>query len=245
MKVVVTENYAASCKYAADIIAAQVNSKPDSKLGLATGGTAEKIYSYLVEAYNAGTVSFSKVHTVNLDEYIGIDPTHDQSYKNYMKKRLFDLIDIDPENAYVPSGINNIEDEIRLFVKKIYDGGSVDLQLLGVGVSGHIGFNEPHEELTAGPHIEKLDESTIVANSRFFDNADQVPREAITMGVGDIMKAEKIILVATGEQKIPAIKALVMDDFITTKVPATVLKMHKDVTVIIDKALADGIGYAC
>lgn len=243
MKIIVTENYAASCKKAADIIIQQIKDKADSKLGLATGGTAENVYPYLVDAYKAGEVSFAKIRTVNLDEYIGMDPSHEQSYKNYMNKRLFSLVDIDEKNTYVPSGKNNIEDEIALFNSKLYDDGLIDIQLLGIGVSGHIGFNEPAENLTAGVHIEQLDESTIQANSRFFENADQVPRQSITMGVGDIMKAGKIVLLATGEQKIPAMKALLMDDYVNGKVPATVLKLHRDATIIIDKALADGVGY--
>lgn len=243
MKVIVTDSYAASCQTVADIFVEQVRKKPNSKLGLATGGTAENVYPLLVKAYKNGEVSFADASTVNLDEYIGIEPTHDQSYRNYMDKRFFDHIDIDKKNAYVASGINAIEEEIKLFNEKLDEGGKIDIQLLGIGVSGHIGFNEPREALTAGVHIEHLTESTIKANSRFFENESQVPREAITMGVGDIMKAEKIVLIATGLQKAPAIKALLMDDLIYTDVPATVLKMHADTTIVIDRELADAVGY--
>ena len=243
MKVIVTDSYELSCKAVADMIIQQIQKKSDSKLGLATGGTAENVYPLLVDAYKNGKVSFANVSTVNLDEYIGIAPTHDQSYRNYMDMRFFNHIDIDKTNTYVPSGTNAVEEEIKLFNEKLVNGGRINLQLLGIGVSGHIGFNEPGEKLTAGVHIEQLDESTIKANSRFFDDESQVPREAITMGVGDIMKAEKIVLIATGRQKTEAIKALLMDDDVYTSVPATVLKMHSDATVIIDRELAKCVGY--
>ena len=139
--------------------------------------------------------------------------------------------------------MNKPEDEIKVFNEKLYGDKMVDLQLLGVGVSGHIGFNEPGEKLTAGVHIEKLDESTIEANSRFFVSPDDVPRESITMGIGDIMKAEKIVMIVTGENKVPVMKALLTNDEVTCKVPATMLKMHRDVTVVIDEELAAAAGY--
>lgn len=243
MNVIVTENYEASCRTVADMFIGQIQNKPNSKLGLATGGTAENVYPFLVKAYENGKVSFADVTTVNLDEYIGIAPTHEQSYRNYMDNRLFNLVNINKANTYVASGMNDIEDEIKLFNEKLSNGGQIDLQLLGIGVSGHIGFNEPGTALTAGVHIEHLTESTIKANSRFFEDESQVPRESITMGVGDIMKAKKIVLIATGLQKVPAIKALLMDDSIYTDVPATVLKMHADTTIVIDRELADAVGY--
>lgn len=242
MKVIVTENYDESCKVTASLIADVIKKDPNAKLGLATGGTAEKVYPYLVKAYKDGEISFKGVSTVNLDEYMGIDPSSPQSYKNYMNNLLFSGIDIDLANTYVPSGKNAAEDEIKTFNEKL-GGKQLDIQLLGVGVSGHIGFNEPGEHLVAGVHIEKLDESTIEANSRFFEKKEDVPTTSITMGVGDIMKAKKIVLIATGDNKAPALKKLLLDDEVTTKVPCTVLKMHNDATIVIDKALAEKVGY--
>ena len=242
MKVIVTKNYDESCKATADLIKDVIKANPNAKLGLATGGTAEKVYPYLVKAYEDKEISFASVNTVNLDEYVGIDPTSPQSYKNYMNNLLFSKVDIKLENTYVASGKGNIDDEIKLFNEKLA-GKQIDIQLLGVGVSGHIGFNEPGEKLVAGVHIEKLDESTIEANSRFFEKKEDVPTTSITMGVGDIMKAKKIVLIATGTQKAPALKELLLNDNVTTKVPCTVLKMHNDATIIIDEELAKEIGY--
>ncbi|MCI8599491.1 MAG: glucosamine-6-phosphate deaminase [Lachnospiraceae bacterium] len=244
MKIIVTKDYEESCKVVAGFLIQQVQKIPESKLGLATGGTAEGVYPILVEACRQGEVDFSKVTTVNLDEYEGMDPDSEQSYLTYMNKRFLIPAGIDSTKAYVPSGMNDPEKEIALFNEKLYgDDHLIDIQLLGIGVSGHIGFNEPAEELTAGVHIQKLDEGTIQANSRFFENPDDVPREAITMGVGDIMKAAKIVLIATGENKASVIRKLLMDDQITSSVPATVLKMHRDATIVIDKSLAESAGW--
>lgn len=242
MKVIVTKNYEESCKVVGGLIVDVVKADPKAKLGLATGGTAERVYPYLVKAYEDKEVSFKDVTTVNLDEYVGIDPSSPQSYKNYMNNLLFSKIDIKEENTYVPSGKGNMDDEIKLFNTKLA-GKQLDIQLLGVGVSGHVGFNEPGETLTAGVHIEKLDESTIEANSRFFEKKEDVPTTSITMGVGDIMKAKKCVLIATGAQKATALKALLLNDEVTTKVPCTVLKMHADATIVIDEELAAAVGY--
>lgn len=243
MKVIVTKNYNESCKAVAEVIIKQVKEDPASKLGLATGGTAENVYPVLVEAYKEGKVDFSGISTVNLDEYIGMDPASPQSYRKCMDSWFFDQVEIDKEKTYCPSGMNKPEDEVKLFNEKLYGDKMVDLQLLGVGVSGHIGFNEPGDKLTAGVHIESLDESTIEANSRFFDSPDDVPRESITMGIGDIMKAKKIVMIVTGENKVPVMKELLTNDNVTCKVPATMLKMHRDVTIVIDEELAAAAGY--
>ena len=240
MKIIVTKSYEESCRTVAEEIIKQVKENPSSKLGLAT---AENVYPFLVDAYKEGKVDFSGISTVNLDEYIGMDPSSPQSYRQCMDSWFFDQVEIDKEKTYCPSGMNKPEDEIKVFNEKLYGDKMVDLQLLGVGVSGHIGFNEPGEKLTAGVHIEKLDESTIEANSRFFDSPDDVPRESITMGIGDIMKAEKIVMIVTGENKVPVMKALLTNDEVTCKVPATMLKMHRDVTVVIDEEPAAAAGY--
>ena len=243
MKIIVTKSYEESCRTVAEEIIKQVKENPSSKLGLATGGTAENVYPFLVDAYKEGKVDFSGISTVNLDEYIGMDPSSPQSYRQCMDSWFFDQVEIDKEKTYCPSGMNKPEDEIKVFNEKLYGDKMVDLQLLGLGANGHIGFNEPGEKLTAGVHIEKLDESTIEANSRFFDSPDDVPRESITMGIGDIMKAEKIVMIVTGENKVPVMKALLTNDEVTCKVPATMLKMHRDVTVVIDEEPAAAAGY--
>jgi len=227
----------------AEIIIEQVKKDPTSKLGLATGGTAQQVYPHLVEAYKQGRVSFSQITTVNLDEYLGIRPDSEQSYRRCMDDWFFDRTDIDKAKTYVPSGLNPPNMEIKTFNEKLYGDKPIDLQLIGVGVNGHIGFNEPAAELIAGVHIEKLTESTIQANARFFASESDVPREAITMGIGDILKAKRIVLIATGENKAKVIGKLLADDTVTTSVPATLLKVHPDVTVVIDEALAAMAGY--
>lgn len=243
MKVVVTKNYEESCKFVAKEIIDLVNSIPDAKIGLATGGTAQNVYPHLIKAYEDKKVDFKNVSTINLDEYIGIDPENPLSYRYCMDNWFFNHVNIDKANTYVPCGLNDIESEIKTFNEKLYGDKLLDFQLLGIGVNGHIGFNEPHDSLTAGVHIENLDESTIKANSRFFDSPDDVPRKSITMGVGDIMKAAKIVLIATGDNKVEVMKALLMNDYVTTKIPATILKLHRDVTIVIDEDLAKKAGY--
>lgn len=243
MKVIVTQSYVDSCKYVADQIIEMVGAKPDAKLGLATGGTAEKVYPHLVEAYKAGRADFSKVTTVNLDEYLGMSPENPVSYRKCMDTWFFDQVNIDKANTYVASGLNAPEEEIKAFNEKLYGDKLIDLQLLGVGVSGHIGFNEPGAHLVAGVHIEDLDESTIQANSRYFDSPDDVPKQAITMGVGDIMKAGKIVLIATGDSKVPVITRLLADDYVSSDLPVSVLKLHPDATIVIDRDLADKCSY--
>lgn len=243
MRIIVTESYQETCKVTANIIVKLVNDIPDAKLGLATGETAEGVYSYLVEAYECDLVDFSRVSTINLDEYVGMCAQNPLSYRNYMDRLLFDKVNIKKENTYVPSGTNNVEEEIKIFNKKLYSEKPLDFQLLGVGVNGHIGFNEPGDYLHAGVHVENLAEDTIASNARFFKSIEDVPRRSITMGIGDILKASKIVLLATGSNKVYAIQSIIMDDVITTQVPATFLKLHRDVTVIIDKALAKEVGY--
>lgn len=243
MKVIVTSNYEEMCAAAAQMILNQVRNKPNSKLGLATGGTACGVYDVIVREYTAHKVDFSNVKTVNLDEYMGVEPNNEISYAHYMKERLFDKVNLKPENTYVASGKNDVAEETKLFNDRLNEGGVIDLQLLGVGVNGHIGFNEPAEELVAGVHVVELSESTILANSRFFESIADVPHCSITMGVGDILKAKKIVLIASGKEKMQAITYLLMNDKVSTKVPVSLLKLHADATVIIDKELADAVGY--
>ena len=243
MKVIVTNSYDETCAVIANMIKELVNAKPDAKLGLATGGTPVPIYKKLIEMNKAGEVDFSRVHTVNLDEYCGIPGTHDQSYRYFMDTNLFDNINIDKKNTFVASGMGDFEANARELEEKVREGGAADLQLLGIGNNGHIAFNEASDHLIAVAHTEKLTESTINANARFFEKKEDVPTMAITMGMGDILAAKKVVLAATGLAKVPAIKGLIMDDVITTQNPSTMLKMHEDAVVVIDRELADAVGY--
>ena len=243
MKVIVTNSYDETCAVIANMIKELVNAKPDAKLGLATGGTPVPIYKKLIEMNKAGEVDFSRVHTVNLDEYCGIPGTHDQSYRYFMDTNLCDHINIDKKNTFVASGMGDFEANARELEEKVREGGAADLQLLGIGNNGHIAFNEASDHLIAVAHTEKLTESTINANARFFEKKEDVPTMAITMGMGDILAAKKVVLAATGLAKVPAIKGLIMDDVITTQNPSTMLKMHEDAVVVIDRELADAVGY--
>ena len=243
MKVIVTNSYDETCAVIANMIKELVNAKPDAKLGLAAGGTPVPIYKKLIEMNKAGEVDFSRVHTVNLDEYCGIPGTHDQSYRYFMDTNLFDHINIDKKNTFVASGMGDFEANARELEEKVREGGAADLQLLGIGNNGHIAFNEASDHLIAVAHTEKLTESTINANARFFEKKEDVPTMAITMGMGDILAAKKVVLAATGLAKVPAIRGLIMDDVITTQNPSTMLKMHEDAVVVIDRELADAVGY--
>lgn len=243
MRVIVTNSYDETCAVIAGMIRDLINKKPNAKLGLATGGTPVPIYQKLIEMNRAGQVDFSQVHTVNLDEYCGIPGTHEQSYRYFMDTNLFNHINIDKANTFVASGMGDEEANARELEQKVREGGVADLQLLGIGNNGHIAFNEASDHLISVAHVEKLTESTINANARFFEKKEDVPTMAITMGMGDILAAKTVVLAATGLAKVPAIKGLVMDDVITTQNPSTLLKLHSDAVVVIDKELADAVGY--
>ncbi len=232
MEVIVCKNYKEMSKKATDIVAALVKEKPDCVLGLATGSTPEGLYAGLVELYEAGKLSFSKVKSVNLDEYNPIDPKNDQSYRYFMNQKLFDHIDIDKNNTYVPNGLaDDPEKESREYDERVAKLG-VDIQILGIGVNGHIGFNEPDEYLVPGTHVTNLTESTIEVNSRFFASADEVPKQALTMGIGSILSAKHIVLLASGANKKEAI-AKILEGKLTTSCPATMLNLHSNVTLIV------------
>ena len=238
MKLIVTKNYEELSKVAADEFAKVIIEKPEAVLGLATGGSPVGMYKELIVKCENNELDFSKCTSINLDEYIGLNPEHEQSYRNFMNTNLFNHINIDKAKTFVPNGLaENLEEECKNYDKKIEELGGIDVQLLGIGNNGHIASNEPGEELSAGTHIISLTESTIEANARFFDSIDEVPRKALTMGLGGIMKAKKIILIASGEGKAEAIKGL-FSGKITTDNPATMLQMHRDVVVIIDEAAA-------
>ncbi|BAK79350.1 Glucosamine-6-phosphate deaminase [Candidatus Arthromitus sp. SFB-mouse-SU] len=239
MKTIVVKNSDEACKKASDIICSVVRDNKNALLGLATGGTAEGVYKYIVEEFKNGKIDLSNVKTINLDEYVGIGGDHPQSYRRYMDDHFFNHVNINKENTYVPITTGDIDREL-LNIKEIIDGnGGTDIQLLGVGRNGHIAFNEPGERLNASASIVDLNEDTIRANSRYFSNIDEVPKKALSLGIGDILKSKKIILLAFGSEKANAIRELLSNDFITTKVPCTLLKAHNDVTIIIDEALSE------
>jgi glucosamine-6-phosphate deaminase len=236
MKLFVEKDYSAMSKLAANMVKDAIEENPNTILGLATGSTPEGMYKELIRLYKEEGLDFSNVTTFNLDEYVGIDEDHPNSYHYFMKNLLFDHINIDMKNTFVPNGkAEDPKNYCKQYDKLIEEKGGIDLQILGIGANGHIAFNEPDEELNLGTGIVKLTESTIEANSRFFDSIDEVPKTAISMGIGSIMKAKKIILLANGKNKAKVIKKLLKADKITTKLPASLLLLHHDVTVIVDE----------
>lgn len=239
MRVIVAENYDILSRQAALLIAAQVIHKPESVLGLATGSTPEGTYRHLIDLYSKGAVDFCRVKTFNLDEYYGLAPGDKQSYYWFMQHHLFGHINVRPANIHIPDGLtSDIEAECRNYEEKIHRAGGIDLQLLGIGGNGHIGFNEPDQKFAASTHLVELDEGTIAANARFFEFPDQVPRQAISVGIRTIMQARRILLLANGPGKAKAVYEMICGQ-ITPAVPASVLQLHPDVTVIVDREAAD------
>ena len=236
MKLIRARDYAHMSLQAANIISAQVILKPDSVLGLATGSSPIGAYRQLIDWYNKGDVDFSGVKTVNLDEYIGLNADNDQSYAYFMRKNFFDHININRENTYIPCGMNTDEaQECARYDALIRSLGGIDLQLLGLGPNGHIGFNEPDDVFTKGTHRVELTEATIQANKRFFESEADVPRAAYTMGICDIMHAERVVMVVSGESKAQIVKDAFFGP-VTPRVPASILQLHKDFTLVADEA---------
>ena len=236
MKIYETKDYQEMSRQAANILSAQVILKPDCVLGLATGSTPIGTYDKLVEWYEKGDLDFSEVKTVNLDEYRGLTRDNDQSYYYFMHEHLFDRVNIDPENTNVPNGTEpDADKECERYEKLIESMGGVDIQLLGLGHNGHIGFNEPGAAFEKETHCVDLTESTIEANKRFFESEDDVPRQAYTMGIKNIMQAKKILVVVSGEDKADILKEVLYGP-ITPKVPASILQLHNDVTIVADEA---------
>lgn len=236
MKLFVEKDYEKLSKVAANIVKEEMSKKPNMVLGLATGSTPEGMYRELIRMHKEDGLDFSNVITFNLDEYVGIDVEHPNSYHYFMKNILFNHINIDLKNTYIPDGkANDLEKYCEEYDELIQEKGGIDLQILGIGENGHIAFNEPDDTLNVGTSVVDLTQSTIEANSRFFDSIDEVPKTAITMGIGTIMKAKKIILLVNGKKKAKVIKELLREDKITTQLPASMLLLHPDVTVIIDE----------
>lgn len=235
MKIIKAKDYNDMCRKAASIFLAQITLKPNCVLGLATGSTPIGVYEQLIEWYKNGDVDFSEVKTVNLDEYVGLDGTSDQSYRYFMNDKLFNHVNIDKANTNVPNG--KADDrcaECCRYENLIKSLGGIDVQLLGIGNNGHIGFNEPNEFFDKTTHEVELTESTIAANTRFFASVDEVPKTAISMGVQTIMQAKKIVLIANGKGKADIIFETCYGP-ITPNVPASALQLHPDVTVIVDE----------
>ena len=236
MRIYKAKDYEEMSRKAAGIVSAQIIMKPDCVLGLATGSTPLGLYKQLIEWYRNGDLDFSGVRTVNLDEYKGISRENDQSYYYFMHQNLFDHVNIPAENTHLPDGMEpDSEKECRRYEELIQSMGSVDLQLLGIGHNGHIGFNEPADAFDKLVHCVNLTQSTIEANKRFFASAEEVPRQAYTMGIQTIMRSKKILIIANGEGKAD----IVRDAFfgpITPMVPASVLQLHNDVTLVADEA---------
>ncbi len=220
----------------AGVIASLLQTKPRAVLGLATGSSPVGIYKQLITLYQKGLVSFSQASSFNLDEYVGLPTEHRESYRSFMNEQLFHHIDMDLARTHVPDGqAVDLEQECKSYEQRLDDRGPVDLQLLGIGHNGHIGFNEPGTELTGRTHVVDLKDETRKANARFFDSIDEVPAQAITMGVGTILKAKQILLIARGEEKAEIIREAFMGP-ITTACPASLLQCHPNVVVLLDRA---------
>lgn len=241
MRLIVTDNYSEMSQRAASIIAAQVILKPDSVLGLATGSTPIGIYEKLTAWYQNGELDFSRITTVNLDEYCGLAPDHVQSYHYFMTEHLFSKINLPKGRQFLPDGTNlDADRECERYQNLIQLLGGIDIQLLGLGHNGHIGFNEPSDAFVKEVHQVELTKETIEANKRFFDRVEDVPRQAYTMGIGTIFQAKKILLVVSGAEKADILKR-VMYGPICPQVPGTILQLHADVTVVVDKDAAKAL----
>lgn len=234
MKIIVVGSYQELSKKASDIVEQVMEENESPVLGLATGSTPIGMYKDLIRKYNENKLDFSKTITFNLDEYIGISKDNPSSYNYYMENEFFKHININKNNAHVPYPSDDKE-HIEEYKRMIIESGGVDIQVLGIGPNGHIAFNEPAEYLLANTGVVDLTEDTIEANSRFFDSIEDVPTKAVTMGMADIFSAKKIILLANGEKKADAIKNLLKGNYISTTHPASLLKLHRDVTLIVDE----------
>lgn len=232
MKVIETKNYEETSLCAAKIVAEQIQKKGNSVLGLATGSSPEGMYQELINMYKSGALDFSDITSVNLDEYYGLEPENDQSYRYFMNTHLFDHVNINKERTFVPDGLTkDPEKECAEYDQRIEDLGGIDLQVLGMGLNGHIGFNEPGDAFPVATHLVTLEESTIVANSRFFASKEDVPTQALSMGMKSIMSAKKILMIVHGKAKQETLmKAL--NGPVTPWLPASILQLHPDVTVV-------------
>ena len=235
MRIIRAKNYREASRQTANLISAQVILKPDSVLGLATGSSPIGAYQQLIEWYKKGDIDFSRVRSINLDEYVGLAPTHAQSYAYFMHHNFFDHINIKPENVHLPDGLDSdAVGQGKKYDALIHALGGVDLQLLGIGHDGHIGFNEPCGEFVKGTHRVELAQDTIEANARFFESAAQVPKTAYTMGILDIMQARRVVMIATGSSKAAILKEAFWGP-VTPQIPASILQLHPNFTLVADE----------
>ena len=238
MRIIVEKDYEAMSKKAALMVASQITLKADSNLGLATGGTPIGMYNNLIEMYKDEKIDFSEVQTFNLDEYCGLKADHPNSYHYYMYDNFFNQVNIKKENIHIPDGTAaDFNKECRNYEKAIKKSQGIDLQILGIGANGHIGFNEPAKNLNVATEVVQLRKETIEANSRYFESSKKVPKKAISMGMATILKANRIVLLASGKNKAEAIKNTV-NGKISTEVPASLLQTHPQITIILDREAA-------
>jgi len=237
MQIFVFRDAASVAEAASMVFAAQLYQKPESVLGLATGSTPIPTYQALIELSQKGLVDFSRARTFNLDEYVGLTPNHPCAYRRFMDEQLFRHIPIDARNTHVPSGLGNPEENARAYDRMIEAAGGIDLQLLGIGRNGHIGFNEPAADYTWGTHVVKLTQSTLEANARWFDDPKDMPREAISLGIGGIMEAKRVILIATGTDKAEAVARAALGP-VSPDSPASILRFHQNAQLMLDENAA-------
>ncbi|GAB3805003.1 glucosamine-6-phosphate deaminase [Virgibacillus kimchii] len=236
MNIIKVKDYQEMSERAGETLVRTLNAKDNPVLGLATGSTPEGMYAYLVEKYKTGKISFADAQTFNLDEYVGLDAEDPNSYTFYMHKHLFSQVDLPDQNAHLPNGTaENLEEECKAYERKIERAGKIDLQVLGIGLNGHIGFNEPGTPFKSRTHIVELDESTRQANARFFNSMEEVPTQALTMGIESIMESREILMLISGEKKSETLTQL-LNGKVTESFPASILHEHPNVTIITDEA---------
>lgn len=236
MKLIVTESYEESSRLLADMFEEVVAEKADAVLGLATGSSPIGLYRCLVQDFEAGKVDFSKVHTINLDEYEGLGRSHEQSFGYFMDQHFFSRVNIKKENIMLIDGAGKPEEQIRRY-DEFLEKNPIDILVLGIGNNGHIGFNEPDRVFQAGTHLVELEEDTIKANARFFEKESDVPKRAVTMGMKGIVNAGKVVLIASGKAKAKAIHELFQDDIIDPMLPCSILKVCREAVVVVDREL--------
>ncbi|MGI6109970.1 MAG: glucosamine-6-phosphate deaminase [Eubacteriaceae bacterium] len=241
MRIYKAKDYKDMSRKAANILSAQIIMKPNAVLGLATGSTPVGLYKQLIDWYEKGDLDFSEVVSINLDEYYGLDPENEQSYRYFMNHNLFEHVNIKPQNTYLPNGMElDVEKEVARYTNLIRSFDGIDMQLLGIGHNGHIGFNEPDTAFETQIHCVDLTESTINANKRFFASADDVPKKAYTLGIKSIMQAKKILVAVSGADKADIVYQAFFGP-VTPEVPASILQMHNDVILVGDEAALSSI----
>ncbi|MFP8966438.1 glucosamine-6-phosphate deaminase [Pokkaliibacter sp. CJK22405] len=243
MRVIIVESPQAVAQCAADLVCQQLRQHPDSVLGLATGSTPVALYQALIQRYRSNQLSLSQTTSFNLDEYVGLPPSHPQSYRHFMEEQLFRHTDIDPGKTHVPDGMSDTEQSASAYEQAISDAGGIDLQILGIGQNGHIGFNEPGSSLSSRTRVKTLTPSTLEANRRFFADDEFQPHLAITMGIGTILDCRQVLLLATGKAKAEAIRRCV-EGPLSAACPASSLQLHQHATVLVDADAASGLEHS-